>query len=144
MMMRWMAEVTMCFAPFALPPSFVHRLPLFVWALGAREGSPPPWPHEGGGGVLKTGGIDVSPICRPRSSLFFQVLDWSLKFRFFDLKKIKVFVLDEADVMIATQGHQVGQAALSLGFFTYDDRSFSDFRRISRSASRRCSPRAAR
>ena len=35
-----------------------------------------------------------------------KVLDWSLKFKFFDLKKIKVFVLDEADVMIATQGHQ--------------------------------------
>ena len=35
-----------------------------------------------------------------------KVLDWSLKFRFFDLKKIKVFVLDEADVMIDTQGHQ--------------------------------------
>ncbi|XP_061189592.1 ATP-dependent RNA helicase DDX19A-like isoform X1 [Saccostrea echinata] len=34
------------------------------------------------------------------------VCDWALKFRFFDLKKIKVFVLDEADVMIATQGHQ--------------------------------------
>lgn len=33
-------------------------------------------------------------------------LDWSIKFRFFDLSKIKVFVLDEADVMIATQGHQ--------------------------------------
>ena len=37
---------------------------------------------------------------------FVQVLDWALKFRFFDLKKIRVFVLDEADVMIATQGHQ--------------------------------------
>lgn len=35
-----------------------------------------------------------------------KVLDWSLKFRFFDLNKITVFVLDEADVMIATQGHQ--------------------------------------
>ncbi|XP_034947575.1 DEAD-box helicase Dbp80 [Chelonus insularis] len=35
-----------------------------------------------------------------------KVLDWSLKFRFFDLSKISVFVLDEADVMIATQGHQ--------------------------------------
>jgi len=35
-----------------------------------------------------------------------KVLDWSLKFKFFDLKKINVFVLDEADVMIATQGHQ--------------------------------------
>ena len=32
-----------------------------------------------------------------------QVLDWSLKFRFFDLSKITVFVLDEADVMITTQ-----------------------------------------
>lgn len=34
------------------------------------------------------------------------VLDWCLKFKFIDPKKIKVFVLDEADVMIATQGHQ--------------------------------------
>lgn len=35
-----------------------------------------------------------------------KVLDWSLKYKFFDLSKITVFVLDEADVMIATQGHQ--------------------------------------
>ncbi|KAJ8684387.1 hypothetical protein QAD02_020179 [Eretmocerus hayati] len=35
-----------------------------------------------------------------------KVLDWAMKFKFFDLKKISVFVLDEADVMIATQGHQ--------------------------------------
>jgi len=36
-----------------------------------------------------------------------KVLDWSsIKFNFFDLKKIRVFVLDEADVMIAIQGHQ--------------------------------------
>jgi len=35
-----------------------------------------------------------------------KVVDWAIKFRFFDLKKIKVFVLDEADVMIDTQGHQ--------------------------------------
>ncbi|KAG8269066.1 DEAD-box helicase Dbp80-like isoform X1 [Homalodisca vitripennis] len=35
-----------------------------------------------------------------------KVVDWALKFRFFDLSKIRVFVLDEADVMIATQGHQ--------------------------------------
>jgi len=36
-----------------------------------------------------------------------KVLDWSsLKFNFFDIKKIRVFVLDEADVMIAIQGHQ--------------------------------------
>jgi len=35
-----------------------------------------------------------------------KVLDWAIKFKFFDLKKIAVFVLDEADVMIATQGHQ--------------------------------------
>ncbi|CAB1353289.1 unnamed protein product [Coregonus sp. 'balchen'] len=34
------------------------------------------------------------------------MLDWCLKFKFIDPKKIKVFVLDEADVMIATQGHQ--------------------------------------
>uniref|UniRef100_A0A3Q3FBM8 RNA helicase n=1 Tax=Labrus bergylta TaxID=56723 RepID=A0A3Q3FBM8_9LABR len=34
------------------------------------------------------------------------MLDWCSKFKFIDPKKIKVFVLDEADVMIATQGHQ--------------------------------------
>lgn len=35
-----------------------------------------------------------------------KVLDWGVKYRVFDLSKITVFVLDEADVMIATQGHQ--------------------------------------
>ncbi|XP_058813226.1 DEAD-box helicase Dbp80-like [Topomyia yanbarensis] len=35
-----------------------------------------------------------------------KLMDWGIKFRAFDLKKIAVFVLDEADVMIATQGHQ--------------------------------------
>jgi ATP-dependent RNA helicase DDX19/DBP5 len=34
------------------------------------------------------------------------VLDWSTKLNVVDLKKIKIFVLDEADVMIAQQGHQ--------------------------------------
>ncbi|KAM9814027.1 ATP-dependent RNA helicase DDX19A [Neosynchiropus ocellatus] len=34
------------------------------------------------------------------------MLDWCRKFKFIDPKRIKVFVLDEADVMIATQGHQ--------------------------------------
>lgn len=34
------------------------------------------------------------------------MLDWCGKFKFIEPKKIKVFVLDEADVMIATQGHQ--------------------------------------
>lgn len=34
------------------------------------------------------------------------VLDWCTKLRVMDLKKINVFVLDEADVMIDTQGHQ--------------------------------------
>jgi len=31
------------------------------------------------------------------------VLNWGQKFKFFDLSKISVFVLDEADVMIAMQ-----------------------------------------
>lgn len=35
-----------------------------------------------------------------------KVLDWGMKYKVFDLEKIMVFVLDEADVMIATQGHQ--------------------------------------
>uniref|UniRef100_A0A4W4DWZ9 RNA helicase n=1 Tax=Electrophorus electricus TaxID=8005 RepID=A0A4W4DWZ9_ELEEL len=34
------------------------------------------------------------------------VFDWLLKLKLMDPKKIRVFVLDEADVMIATQGHQ--------------------------------------
>jgi ATP-dependent RNA helicase DDX19/DBP5 len=35
-----------------------------------------------------------------------KVMDWALKYKFFDPKRIKVFVLDEADVMIDTQGHR--------------------------------------
>lgn len=34
------------------------------------------------------------------------VMDWALKFKIFDIKKIRVFVLDEADNMIDTQGHR--------------------------------------
>jgi ATP-dependent RNA helicase DDX19/DBP5 len=34
-----------------------------------------------------------------------KVLDWGVKFCFFDLGKISAFVLDKADVMIATQGY---------------------------------------
>uniref|UniRef100_A0A8C6TZK3 RNA helicase n=1 Tax=Neogobius melanostomus TaxID=47308 RepID=A0A8C6TZK3_9GOBI len=34
------------------------------------------------------------------------LMDWCIKFKVIDPKKISVFVLDEADVMIATQGHQ--------------------------------------
>lgn len=35
-----------------------------------------------------------------------KMLDWTTKYRVLDMAKITVFVLDEADVMIATQGHQ--------------------------------------
>ena len=35
-----------------------------------------------------------------------KVLDWITKARAMNLSHCKVFVLDEADVMIATQGHQ--------------------------------------
>ncbi|KAG8197387.1 hypothetical protein JTE90_013510 [Oedothorax gibbosus] len=35
-----------------------------------------------------------------------KVYDWAMKYRFFDLKKISVFVLDEADVMVSTQGYE--------------------------------------
>ena len=34
------------------------------------------------------------------------LLDWILRHRVIDSKKIKMFVLDEADVMIAFEGHQ--------------------------------------
>lgn len=35
-----------------------------------------------------------------------KVLDWGIKYKYFDVSKISVFVLDEADLMISTQGHQ--------------------------------------
>jgi ATP-dependent RNA helicase DDX19/DBP5 len=34
-----------------------------------------------------------------------KVTDWAFRSKVFDVTKIKVFVLDEADVMIATQGY---------------------------------------
>ncbi|XP_067946892.1 ATP-dependent RNA helicase DDX19A-like [Watersipora subatra] len=34
------------------------------------------------------------------------LLDWCLRFKAIDMQKIRVFVLDEADVMISQQGHQ--------------------------------------
>jgi len=34
------------------------------------------------------------------------ILDWIVKFKFFDPKKIKILVFDEADIMISTQGHK--------------------------------------
>ncbi|CAG7822398.1 unnamed protein product [Allacma fusca] len=34
-----------------------------------------------------------------------KIIDWTFRHKFFDISKIKVFVLDEADVMIATQGY---------------------------------------
>jgi ATP-dependent RNA helicase DDX19/DBP5 len=34
------------------------------------------------------------------------LLDWTLKHKLYDIKKIKVFVLDEADIMINVQGHK--------------------------------------
>jgi ATP-dependent RNA helicase DDX19/DBP5 len=34
------------------------------------------------------------------------VMDWALRFKALQLEKIRVFVLDEADVMISMQGHQ--------------------------------------
>ncbi|XP_055333344.1 ATP-dependent RNA helicase DDX19A-like [Paramacrobiotus metropolitanus] len=59
------------------------------------------------------------------------VLDWVTRFKVFDPKKIRFFVLDEADVMIAQQGHQdqsvriykmMDQAAVQTALFsaTYD------------------------
>jgi len=58
------------------------------------------------------------------------VLDWIIRYKAFDPKKLSVFVLDEADVMISQQGHQdqsirikktVGQECQILFFSaTYD------------------------
>lgn len=33
------------------------------------------------------------------------MVDWGVKLKLFDLSKVEVFVLDEADIMISTQGH---------------------------------------
>lgn len=41
-----------------------------------------------------------------------KVVDWVTKYKCLDLRQCKVFVLDEADVMIATQGHQVSELHL--------------------------------
>lgn len=35
-----------------------------------------------------------------------KIMDWAFRHKFFDITKIRVFVLDEADVMIATQGYR--------------------------------------
>lgn len=35
-----------------------------------------------------------------------KVLDWAVKYKFFDIEKIRIFILDEADIMIDTQGHR--------------------------------------
>lgn len=51
---------------------------------------------------------------RPRGELVEHVLvgtpgkfvDWLFRFKAFDIKRIKVFVLDEADIMIDLQGHR--------------------------------------
>ena len=53
--------------------------------------------------IIGTPGKVVQTFWKSLDCHKLQVLDWSLKFRFFDLSKITVFVLDEADVMIATQ-----------------------------------------
>ncbi|XP_014670707.1 PREDICTED: ATP-dependent RNA helicase DDX19B-like isoform X2 [Priapulus caudatus] len=46
------------------------------------------------------------------------VLDWTMKFHVVDLKRVRVFVLDEADVMIATQGHQDQSTRIHRGLNT--------------------------
>ncbi|XP_030379961.1 DEAD-box helicase Dbp80-like isoform X2 [Scaptodrosophila lebanonensis] len=68
-----------------------------------------------------------------------KMLDWGLKFRLFDMKKITVFVLDEADVMIATQGHHdqcirihkmLNQQCQMLFFSATYDKEVMDFARL--------------
>jgi len=57
----------------------------------------------------------VRGTCLPRGSKLQEqvvigtpgtMLDWALKLKFFDPKLVRVFILDEADVMIDAQGHQ--------------------------------------
>ncbi|ALC43121.1 Dbp80 [Drosophila busckii] len=68
-----------------------------------------------------------------------KMLDWGLKMRLFDMKKIRVFVLDEADVMIATQGHHdqcirihkmLSQQCQMLFFSATYDKEVMDFARL--------------
>ena len=48
-----------------------------------------------------------------------KMIDWAMKYKFFDIKKIAVFVLDEADVMIDTQG--LGAQSIKLKQFLPSD-----------------------
>jgi ATP-dependent RNA helicase DDX19/DBP5 len=56
-----------------------------------------------------------------------KVRDWALKFQVFDLKKLTIFVLDEADVMIATSGHQDQCIRIHkcVDFMHFEDKLFS-------------------
>lgn len=68
--------------------------------------------------MCKFAGITVRHVTkgemRPRGELVEHVLvgtpgkfvDWLFRFKSFDIKRIKVFVLDEADIMIDLQGHR--------------------------------------
>lgn len=63
------------------------------------------------------------------------VVDWAFKFKSFDIRQIRVFVLDEADVMISLQGHQDQSYRLQRGlsdcqmllFSATYDKSVMDF-----------------
>jgi ATP-dependent RNA helicase DDX19/DBP5 len=56
-----------------------------------------------------------------------KVLDWALKFQVFDLKKLTVFVLNEADVMIATSGLQCIRIHKCVDFMHFEDKLFFSF-----------------
>ncbi|GAV08074.1 hypothetical protein RvY_17821-2 [Ramazzottius varieornatus] len=55
-------------------------------------------------------GSRPAPGSKPREHIIVgtpgTVLDWATKFKYFDPKLIKIFILDEADVMIAEESHQ--------------------------------------
>lgn len=55
-------------------------------------------------------GVYLPPGHKVTSHVLFgtpgKIEDWALRYHFFDIRKVKVFVLDEADVMIDTQGYK--------------------------------------
>ena len=49
-----------------------------------------------------------------------KIVDWLFRFKAIQIKKIKVFVLDEADIMIDLQGHREQSMVGESGIFAFD------------------------
>ncbi|XP_037955619.1 DEAD-box helicase Dbp80-like [Teleopsis dalmanni] len=59
--------------------------------------------------IYAVSGEHMPPSCQVTQHIIIgtpgKIMDWGIKYKSFDLSKIRVFVLDEADTMVSTQGH---------------------------------------